>query len=204
MKNHEYSTDRYKAARHELLRDHPTCHWCHRNPATELDHLVEVDRGGSLEDGYVASCKPCNAARGAIHRNRKLANAKQNREKAINDFLYADLRTPIPIQEFVANSPDQPEPALTGHDQPRLETIIPDHAGSLAGLVGDMAEKVLKITMMPWQRHAHEGMLAVDSDQKFVHRSTLVSVARQNGKTIKHKRNFCYRIGIIVYISRPS
>jgi len=74
MKNPEYSTDRYKAARHELLRDSPTCHWCHRNPATELDHLVEVDRGGSLEDGYVASCKPCNSARGAIHRNRKLAN----------------------------------------------------------------------------------------------------------------------------------
>ncbi len=86
MKNPEYSTDRYKAARHELLRDSPTCHWCHRNPATELDHLVEVDRGGSLEDGYVASCKPCNSARGAIHRNRKLANAKQNREKAINAF----------------------------------------------------------------------------------------------------------------------
>ena len=97
MKNPEYSTDRYKSARHELLRDSPTCHWCHRNPATELDHLVEVDRGGSLEDGYVASCKPCNSARGAIHRNRKLANAKQNREKAINNFLYANELTPSPI-----------------------------------------------------------------------------------------------------------
>jgi phage terminase large subunit-like protein len=36
---------------------------------------------------------------------------------------------------------------------------------------------------MPWQMHVLEGMLAVDADQKFVHRSSLVSVARQNGKT---------------------
>ena len=120
MRNPEYSTDRYKSARHELLRDNPTCHWCHRNPATELDHLVEVDKGGTIEDGYVASCKSCNATRGAIHRNRKLANAKQNREKAINDFLYANEMPPSPIHHFVATSPDQPEPAPTNHDRPRL------------------------------------------------------------------------------------
>jgi phage terminase large subunit-like protein len=61
--------------------------------------------------------------------------------------------------------------------------MVPDHAGSLAGLVGDMAKKVLHIDLMPWQLHALEGMLAVDADNKFVHRSSLVSVARQNGKT---------------------
>ena len=46
-----------------------------------------------------------------------------------------------------------------------------------------MAKKVLQIDLMPWQIHCLEGMLAVDADQKFVHRSSLVSVARQNGKT---------------------
>jgi phage terminase large subunit-like protein len=88
-----------------------------------------------------------------------------------------------PSQDFVATSPNQPEPASTGHDQPRLQTIIPDHAGSLAGLVGDMAKQVLQIDLMPWQMHVLEGMLAVDANDKFVHRSSLVSVARQNGKT---------------------
>ena len=82
----EHDTAIYKQARAELLRDQPLCHWCKRNTATELDHLVESDKGGTLEDGYVAACKPCNSARGATYRNRKLANAKQNREKAINDF----------------------------------------------------------------------------------------------------------------------
>ena len=83
----EHDTQIYQRARAELLRDQPACHWCKRNTATELDHLVEADKGGSIEDGYVASCKPCNSARGATYRNRKLANAKQNRDKAINDFV---------------------------------------------------------------------------------------------------------------------
>ena len=179
----EHDTQIYKQARTELLRDSPICHWCKKNTATELDHLVESDKGGTIEDGYVAACKPCNSARGATYRNKKLANAKQNREKAINDFLYSSEMPPSPIHHFVATSPNQPKPAPTGHDQPRLETMVPDHAGSLAGLVGDMAKKVLQIDLMPWQMHALEGMLAVDADNKFVHRSSLVSVARQNGKT---------------------
>ncbi len=84
----EKDTPIYKQARAKLLRDSPLCHWCKRNTATELDHLVESDKGGTIEDGYVAACKTCNSARGATYRNKKLANAKQNREKAINDFLY--------------------------------------------------------------------------------------------------------------------
>ena len=179
----EHDTQIYKQARTELLRDSPPCHWCKKNPATELDHLVEHDKGGSIEDGFVASCKPCNAARGATYRNRKLANAKQNREKAINDFLYANEMTPSPILDFVATSPNQPEPAVTNHDLPRLETISPDYVSSFGGLVGDMAQKVLGVTLMPWQMHVLEKMLAVDENNHFVHRSTLCSVARQNGKT---------------------
>jgi hypothetical protein len=92
----EHDTTIYKQARAELLRDQPICHWCKRNPATELDHLVESDKGGTIEDGYVASCKPCNSARGATYRNKKLANAKHAREKAINDFLYATEMPPSP------------------------------------------------------------------------------------------------------------
>jgi hypothetical protein len=92
-KQTEHDTPIYRKARAELLRDQPICHWCHRNTATELDHLVETDQGGTLDDGYVASCKKCNSARGATYQNRKLANAKQNREKAINNFLYSTTLT---------------------------------------------------------------------------------------------------------------
>ena len=85
----EHDTQVYKQARAELLRDSPICHWCRKNTATELDHLVESDKGGTIEDGYVAACKPCNSARGATYRNKKLANPKPAREKAINDFSLA-------------------------------------------------------------------------------------------------------------------
>ena len=83
----EHDTPIYRKARAELLRDSPICHWCKKNPAVELDHLVEADKGGTIDDGYVASCKPCNSARGATYQNKKLAKAKHAREKAINDFL---------------------------------------------------------------------------------------------------------------------
>ena len=69
------------------------------------------------------------------------------------------------------------------HDRPRLETIVPDHSGSLAEAVGGLAKAVLGIDLMPWQRHCLEGILAIDDDSHFVHRTSLVSVARQNGKT---------------------
>ena len=86
MSNPEYTSKSYQAARRALLADNPICHWCRRRPATEADHLIEVERGGTHNDGMVPSCKPCNSARGAAFRNRKLANAKQQRDKALNDF----------------------------------------------------------------------------------------------------------------------
>ena len=52
-KRSEYDTKAYKDARHKLLRDEPLCHWCQKNVATEADHLVEHDAGGSIADGLV-------------------------------------------------------------------------------------------------------------------------------------------------------
>ena len=92
----EYRNPNYQAARKALLADSPICHWCRRRPATEADHLIEVERGGTHADGMVPSCKPCNSARGAAFRNRKHAAAKQTRDKALNDFLHTNAITPSP------------------------------------------------------------------------------------------------------------
>ena len=48
------------------------CHWCGATgvPLT-IDHLVERDAGGTLDDGWVAACKPCNSKRGAAYVNKK-------------------------------------------------------------------------------------------------------------------------------------
>jgi len=54
----------YLANRRRLLADNPACHWCGQ-PASEADHLIEHDRGGSDDlDNMVPACKTCNARRG--------------------------------------------------------------------------------------------------------------------------------------------
>ena len=85
MKHPEYSSTEYQKARRELLEGNPVCYWCKRAPATEADHLIEVDSGGSHADGMVPSCKPCNSKRGTEHLNRKRARQTQTRNAALNN-----------------------------------------------------------------------------------------------------------------------
>lgn len=48
-----------------LKRDRYVCHYC-GGPATTVDHLAPVARGGDHYDeaNLVASCSPCNQAKG--------------------------------------------------------------------------------------------------------------------------------------------
>lgn len=47
-----------------LERDGHRCHWCGAHADTD-DHLIPLALGGSdAIDNHVASCRPCNAAKG--------------------------------------------------------------------------------------------------------------------------------------------
>jgi phage terminase large subunit-like protein len=74
-----------------------------------------------------------------------------------------------------------------GHDLPRIETIITDAAGSYGPEVADWAQRILGMELMPWQRHVLNGQLAVDAQGQLLNHVSLVSVARQNGKTVALK-----------------
>jgi phage terminase large subunit-like protein len=65
-----------------------------------------------------------------------------------------------------------------------LETI--SHVGSMsrAADIGDFAERVLGLPLMGWQLHCLEGLTAFDDDGRWLHRVGLISVARQNGKSL--------------------
>jgi hypothetical protein len=53
--------------RRMILADGARCHWCVK-PATQADHLIETDRGGSDElDNLVPACAKCNARRGQAY-----------------------------------------------------------------------------------------------------------------------------------------
>jgi 5-methylcytosine-specific restriction endonuclease McrA len=56
---------RYQKLRALILeRDGWRCHWC-GGPATTVDHVQSLRRGGSHDEGnLVASCARCNSARG--------------------------------------------------------------------------------------------------------------------------------------------
>ena len=90
-KQKQYKSANYQKRRKELLRDQPLCHWCKRRPATEADHLIEVDAGGS-EGPLVPACKPCNATRGANYKAKKNLRKKNQqtkiqREKKLKPFF---------------------------------------------------------------------------------------------------------------------
>ena len=62
----------YRKNRQQLLRDKPLCHWCKKAPATQADHVIEHDKGGSNDlDNLVPSCAKCNGRRGARYGNAK-------------------------------------------------------------------------------------------------------------------------------------
>ena len=179
----EYDTPEYKRARRDLLASSPDCHWCGA-PATEADHLIEQDAGGD-HTTMVPSCKPCNSRRGAQYVNRKTANRMQARRVAMTknktDFFSTPNSPRAPL--FVLSEPVRSELAGTGHDQPRLETPAPDMAGTYGDAVGAWAKEHMDIEFMPWQIHVLRGQLAHDENGDLLHRVSLVSTARQNGKS---------------------
>lgn len=59
----------------------------------------------------------------------------------------------------------------------------PDSVGSFAADIVGIAKQVLGIDLMPWQVIALGGQTAFGESGKLSHRISLVSVARQNGKT---------------------
>ena len=87
-----YRTAQWKALRRQVLEEEPTCHWCHRRPSTQADHLIELDRGGDPynRDNLVGSCASCNASRGARHVNAKTARRMQTRDAAPTRIFFDD------------------------------------------------------------------------------------------------------------------
>jgi len=187
--NPVYNTKQWKQLRAQVLQEEPICHWCHKKPSSQADHVVELDRGGDPYDrtNIVGSCASCNARRGAIHVNKKTAQRVQNRAKV--SFL--DKPTiPNPYPEIPSTSPNQQEPARTsgssvisGRIEPRLVTPVPP-GESFGPALTAWAKRVLNIELMEWQKRICNDALTVDADGDFVFREACISTARQNGKSL--------------------
>ena len=184
----------YRKHRATILRDQPLCHWCKRRPATEADHLIPWSAGGANElENLVPSCKPCNARRGANYkaaRDRR-ANTSPGQHKPrnkpkqnTNTKTFFDTGTQLPPRpSFSLSERKETSKKGKGHDLPRLETIVPEPAGTYGPEVAEWASRIMGIELMPWQRRVLDQQLAFGADGQFLNHVSLVSVARQNGKT---------------------
>jgi hypothetical protein len=108
---------------------------------------------------------------------------QKNGVRNIKEVFYEEKRL-TPTQLLSLSDGNQPELAATGHDRPRLETTVTDAAGSFGADVQGWAEQHLGLTLMPWQVHVLNGQLSYDEHGELLHRTSLVSTARQNGKTV--------------------
>lgn len=175
----------YQRNRKLLLRDEPACVLCGVNAATEADHIIELDAGGTNAlENLRPVCKPCNARRGQAYRVRKergqleqIVTPPPTTQRVLYDAPRDTPHFPNPIF-----SKGLSEPALIGRDWPRLETATLSDGESAAAEIGDFAERVLEVKLMPWQLHVLAGMTQ-QHDGEWITRQSLVSVARQNGKT---------------------
>jgi hypothetical protein len=187
----------YRNNRAALLKGQPLCHWCQKKTADTADHLVEVDRGGDNSlSNLVPACRECNSRRGTQYKSARDRQRIHDRAEATRTItqrepiLYTDTPSPpSPSFFFSPNSDDQPELAVTGHDQPRLATISPDQLGSHVESVVEWARKFMQIELMEWQINALRDQLAFadDAGVELVTRTSLVSCARQQGKSVALK-----------------
>jgi hypothetical protein len=185
----------YKRNKLILLQENPFCHYCGK-PATEADHVIEVDRwpqgqpGVNSLDNLRSACRGCNAARGNKYRAARDAGnyvvkpntSKENKGNHSPRFFHSDTEAPVSTNPI--SHKGLLELAPTGRYQPRLETTTHSGHQSRAADIADFAERVLGMPLMSWQRHCLEGLTAYDDQGKWLHRIGLISVARQNGKSL--------------------
>jgi hypothetical protein len=205
------SSAEYKHNRKLILQDKPNCHWCNQRQATTADHLIEVDRwdhtqpGINSLDNLVPACKQCNSSRGARYGNlKKLQIYEPAPSVNINPKKnYADQRIFIQNTDDPdkasslfngLNTANQPKLELTDQDcsvhsyaapyMPRLETGVCRDGKVFADGVSLWALEHLGVELMNWQKHVVSGFMAHDASGDLLHRQALVSVARQNGKSL--------------------
>jgi len=191
----------YRANRAQLLKDNPPCALCGGAGADTADHIIPwaVSQDDSLSNLRPAHAR-CNSIAGATWQanQQKAKTAARDQIVSQNRFFGQPLTPPTPSLSL--SFANQPEPAEIepewdgdveiGREQPRLETI------SLGGIsfgdqVAAWASRFMQVELMPWQVHGLCGQLmaqpledgAPDPWNLNV-RESLISTARQNGKSI--------------------
>lgn len=85
MTSRPYNNKTYRDNRAQILASNPQCAYCHTRKATTVDHVIEVDRGGTHSlDNLVPACQRCNSRKGAQYGNAKAKATNKARQAAVN------------------------------------------------------------------------------------------------------------------------
>jgi phage terminase large subunit-like protein len=85
--------------------------------------------------------------------------------------------------ELAGTSDDQPSVEVIPSEEPRLATAVLG-GSSFGPSVAAWASKFMQVELMPWQVTALSGQLMQDDNGDLVFRESLVSTARQQGKSV--------------------
>lgn len=201
----------YRANRKQVLDDYPTCTIrldCCTHIATTADHIVPVSEGGTNDISNLRSaCRPCNSSLGASLGNRQrsktygmnkldppiLQTPENDKKRPDQPKRFFGFETEHParktdrvLRPSAVTSVDLSTGLPTGREQPRIETLLPDNFSkrSLGGDVVLWAEQNMGVKLHPWQCRALDGMLCLNNDGELLFRESLISCARQQGKTM--------------------
>ena len=180
-----WNSKEYRDNRAELLRDNPQCYMCGA-PATEADHLLEYDRGGTHEMHNLAPiCKPCNSRKGQRYGEIKKRIVKNKTEPFFSTQTEAPEPPLVisPYNDLAGTGKNQPALPQVSAYIPRLETAGLSNL-SYGPLVAKWAERYQNICLFEWQLLALSGQLSHDENGDLLFRESLCSTARQNGKSI--------------------
>ena len=213
MSSKQYATAEYKRNRAVILADgtDTICALCGKAGANTADHIIPIMHGG---DNSIENLRPahqrCNSRKGASDQAKEQAKKRADRnagvtksdrgraippppnENTASDFFINNTLTPAPVNPifFAENQPelvgiDADNSGLIeiGRELPRLESTGVGVL-SLGDEVAEFSRRYLQMELMPWQKHCLHNQLLMDSDGDFVHRESLVSTARQNGKSL--------------------
>lgn len=178
----------FKRQRKRLLADDPTCSICGKE-ANTIDHIKPVDTFDNPLDANDPSnlrvlCRQCNSRLGARYVNAKTAGRIDHAERS--DFLDSEVFKP----PLALHSVSDPYFARLSQDQvqnirhyPRLRTTTQGGHDIHMGSLEELAERVLGAKLMEWQKVVLRDQLLVDDEGRPLFRQSVVSVARQNGKS---------------------
>lgn len=177
-----YNDTTYKKNRAIILAGSPDCALCGGPNANSADHIIPLMHGGdhSLDNLRPAHVR-CNSIKGAHDQ----AKEGQRRIKARENFFSQQQLTPTPLfsPSFSETGENQPELVVIDSRLPRLETVG-IRSESYGPLVVAWAKAHMQVDLFEWQAHALCGQLAHDENGDLQFRESLVSTARQNGKTV--------------------